>query len=77
VKKEGQRTTLASLNKERRNQPITNGNNGNDSKPVFINQIQDKNPDHIEVIKGNGYRPQDSSQSQQRQQYQINETTGQ
>jgi hypothetical protein len=34
------------------------GNNGNGSKPVIINQIHDENPDHIEAIKGNGYRPQ-------------------
>ncbi len=34
-----------------------NGNNGNGSKPVLINQIQDENPDHIEAIRENGYRP--------------------
>jgi hypothetical protein len=34
----------------------TNGNNGNGSKPVLINQIQNQNSDHIGAIKENEYR---------------------
>ncbi len=42
----------------------------------LINQIQDENPDHIEAIRENGYRPQNNGQSQQRQQHQYHKNNG-
>jgi hypothetical protein len=47
-----------------------NGNNGNGSHPVLINQIHDEDPYHIEAIKGNGYRHQANVHTQQQQQQQ-------
>jgi hypothetical protein len=64
MKKDGQLTTLTLIKakamqielileeKKKKSAICTNENNGNGSKPVLINQIQNDDPDPIEAIRG-------------------------
>ncbi len=76
IKAEAIQIELSLVKKKKKSTIGTNGNNGNGSKPVLINQIWDENPDHIEVIKENEYRPKNNGQSQPRQQHQSHRKNG-